>query len=214
MSRRVLRRTSYVALCAAALVSGCGTKDSNRDSTKMADSANGSVAPAGASASSSASTPASTAPTMTDANILAMLDADNIADSSAGSIAASKGTNASVKEFGRMMMKDHHQLRVEGAALAKKDSLTPAMPAGNTDEASEKALADSLNSMAKGADWDKFYIDHMVTGHEKVLREAQDAANNAQNADLKAMIQKATPVVQKHLDKAKDIQTKLGTAKS
>ena len=65
--------------------------------------------------------------------------------------------------------------------------------------------------MPKGAAWDKFYIDHAVAGHEKVLRFAQDAANSAQNADLKTMIQKATPIVQKHLDKAKELQTKLAS---
>lgn len=110
-----------------------------------------------------------------------------------------------------MMMKDHHAMRVEGMALAKKSSMTPAMPAGDSDDAAEAALGDSLKAMPKGAAWDKFYIDHAVAGHEKVLRFAQDAANSAQNADLKTMIQKATPIVQKHLDKAKELQTKLAS---
>jgi len=204
MLRRALRRTSYVALCAAALVSGCGTKDKKEDSAKIADSI---------AAATPAPAPAPAPPAMTDANILFVLDADNVADSTAGALAATKGTNAAVKDFGKTMVKDHHALRAEGIALAKKDSITLAAPANNADEAAEKAVADSLNTMAKGADWDVFYIAHMVTGHEKVLRSAQEAANNAQNPDVKALIQKATPVVQKHLDKAKEIQTKLSTAK-
>jgi putative membrane protein len=206
MLRRVLRRTPYVALCAAALVSsGCGKGDKSPDSAKIADSI---------AAATPAPAPAPPAPSaLTDANILAKLDADNVADSSAGALAETKGTNADVKAYGRLMVKDHHAMRVDGMALAKKDSITPAMPAGDPDEAAEKALADSLNTMPKGAAWDKFYIDHMVAGHEKVLRFLQDASNAAQNADLKAMIQKATPTVQKHLDRAKAIQTKLGVAK-
>lgn len=204
MLRRVLRLTPYAALCAAALVSGCGKGEKKEDSARIADSI---------AAATPAPAPAPAPPAMTDANILAKLDADNIADSTAGAMAVSKGTHADVKEFGRMMMKDHHALRVEGMALAKKDNITPAMPAGDADEAAEKAVADSMTSMAKGADWDKYFADHMVADHEKVLRFAQDAANTAQNADLKTMIQKATPTVQKHLDKAKAIQTKLGAAK-
>ncbi|MEO8334830.1 MAG: DUF4142 domain-containing protein [bacterium] len=201
MLHRTLRRTSYVALCAAALVSGCSKGDKMADSAKMADSI-------------AAAMPAAPAmPAMTDANILATLDADNVADSTAGAMGVSKGTHADVKDFGRMMMKDHHALREDGMALAKKDSITPMMPAMGADEAAAKAVADSMMSMAKGADWDKFYIDHMVTGHEKVIRYAQDAANAAQNANLKGLIEKATPVVQKHLDKAKEIQTKLAAAK-
>lgn len=204
MLRRVLRLTPYVALCAAALVSGCGTGDKKEDSARMADSIAAATPPAPAP-------PA--APALTDASILGKLDADNIADSTAGALASTKGTDAAVKEYGRMMVKDHHAMRVEGMALAKKDSITPAALAGDPDEAAEKAVGDSLNTMPKGADWDKFYIDHMVAGHEKVLRFLQDASNAAQNADLKSMIQKATPTVQKHLDKAKEIQTKLGAPK-
>lgn len=200
MLRRILRRTPYVALCAAALVSGCGKGDKKEDSAKRADSI---------AAATPAPAPAPTPPALTDANVLAKLDADNVADSSAGSLASSKGTNAGVKEFGRMMIKDHHALRTEGMSLAKKANITPALPAGDSDEAAEAAVADSLKTMAKGADWDKFYVNHAVAGHEKVLRFAQDAANSAQNADLKAMIQKATPTIQKHLDKAKELQTKL-----
>ena len=205
MLRRVLRLTPYVALYAAALVSGCGTKDKSADSAKIADSI--------AAAMAAPAAPAVPAPpAMTDANILFVLDFDNVADSSAGAVAVSKGTDAAVKDYGKMMVKDHHALRVEGLALAKKDSITPVMPAGHNHDA-EKAVADSLTAMPKGADWDKFYINHMVAGHENVLRTAQEASNNAQNADVKALVQKATPVVQKHLDKAKEIQTKLNTPK-
>ncbi len=201
MLRRVLSHTSLLAVCAVALVSGCGKGEKAEDSAKRADSI------AAATPAVMPAPPA--APAMTDANILATLDADNVSDSTAGAMAASKGTSAGVKEFGRMMVKDHHALRVEGMALAKKAAITPAMPAGGTDAAAEAAVADSMTSMAKGPAWDKFFIDHAVAGHEKVLQFAQDAANNAQNADLKAMIPKASSVIQKHLDRAKELQGKM-----
>jgi putative membrane protein len=136
----------------------------------------------------------------------AAADADNVSDSTAGSMAVEKGSSASVKEFGRMLMKDHHAMRVEGMAVAKKAGIMPETP---SPDAAEKAVADSLTSATKGAAWDKAFIDHAVEGHTKVLQYAQDAANSTQNADIKAMIQKASPIVQNHLDKAKDIQGKL-----
>ena len=149
---------------------------------------------------------------MTDAGILGKLDAANMHDSAGGSMAVSKGTNSGVKEFGRMMMKDHHQMRTEGMDVAKKASLTPENVTSDPDVMAMQSAADSLNSMAKGADWDKAYIEHAVMEHEKVLNYAQSAANSAQNADLKAMIQKGTPIIQKHLDKAKELQSKMGGA--
>ena len=199
--RRVLSRSSLLALSSAALVAGCAKKDATADSTKVADTST-------ASAATAAPAPAPATPALTDASILGKLDADNVQDSTAGALAAQKGTNASVKEFGRTMAKDHHAMRVEGMAVAKKANITPAAPA-DADAAADKAAGESLAAAPKGAAWDKSFIDHAVEGHEKVLQYAQDAANATQNAEIKAMIQKAAPVVQKHLDKAKDIQGKL-----
>jgi putative membrane protein len=188
----------------AALVAGCSKSDSTADTSKARDSATAAAAPAPAPAA---------APAMTDANIFAVLDAANVADSSDGSVAASKGTSADVKAFGREMMKDHHALRAEGQALAKKLNITPEPPAGDNSAAAAAAWHDSLVAMPKGAAFDKAYIDHEVTAHEQVLQKAQAAEAAAQNAELKAMLPKAAAKVQEHLDRAKQIQTKLSGAK-
>ncbi|CAN5835322.1 hypothetical protein BH11GEM1_BH11GEM1_06590 [soil metagenome] len=203
MLRRTLQHLATV-LSTVALVSACGKGEKAEDSAKKADSI--------AVAAPVAAPAPAPAPALSDANVLAKLDADNVADSSAGAMAVAKGTSASVKEFGRMMMKDHHAMRVEGAALASKAGITPALPPGDADAAADATVADSMTSMPKGAAWDKFFADHQVDGHTKVLQFAQDAANRTQNADLKAMIQKAAPTVEKHLVKAKAIQGALGSA--
>jgi putative membrane protein len=196
---RSLSRFPVGFVTAAVLVAGCSKSDTTADTSKAHDSAMA-AAPA----------PAPTAPAMTDANIFAVLDAANVADSSDGSVAATKGTSADVKAFGRDMVKDHHALRAEGQTLAKKLNVTPEMPAGDTSPAAAAAWHDSLVAMPKGAAFDKAYIDHEVTAHEQVLQKAQAAAAAAQNAELKAMLPKAAAKVQEHLDHAKQIQTKLG----
>lgn len=201
MLRRVLGHSYLLALTATALVSGCAKKDATADSSKVADTS-------AATSATAAPAPAPATPALTDAGILGKLDADNVEDSTSGAMAVEKGTNASVKEFGRMMMKDHHAMRVGGMAVARKANVTPAAPT-DADAGADKAAGDSMAAAPKGAAWDKSFIDHQVEGHQKVLQFAQDAANATQNADVKAMIEKATPIVQKHLDKAKDIQGKL-----
>ena len=196
----VLRRTPIALTCAAALVAACSKGEKTSDSARAADSS-------AAAATTPAATPA--APALTDANIVAILDGANAADSAAGSVAAAKGTAADVKAFGRDMMRDHHALRVAGLDLAKKLNVTPEMPAGDTSATAASKWKDSLTAMARGAAWDKAYIDHEVTYHQAVLNTAQTALGAAQNADLKALIQKAAPNIQAHLDHAKQIQSKL-----
>jgi putative membrane protein len=201
-----IRRTSIVALSAAALVAACSKGENNADSARLADSAAAAATPAGSTITA--------APTLTDANIVAVVDHANMADSVTGSVAATKGTNSEVKSFGRDMMRDHHALRKMGQDLAKKLNVTPQPPANDSSEARDKAWVDSLQSMPKGAAWDKAYIDHEVSAHQQVLSTLQTAQNAAQNAELKELITKAIPTIDSHLKKAQDIQSKLQSAKS
>jgi putative membrane protein len=203
MTRRVLRRIPVAALTAAALVAACSKGDKSADSAKVADSS-------AAAATAAAPPPAPAAPTLTDPNIVALLDAANAADSSAGAVAATKGTNSEVRSFAKDMMRDHHALRKMGQDLAKKLNVTPQMPAGDSSQAAASAWHDSLTSMPKGAAFDKAYIDHEVTYHQAVLQTAQAGLGAAQNAELKSLIQKAAPNIQAHLEHAQMIQSMLG----
>jgi putative membrane protein len=203
----VLRRTPIAFASAVALVAACSKGDKTADSARTTDSS--AVAATSTTAMTPAASAAPAAPAMSDANIFGFLDAANVADSSAGSVAAAKGTSSEVKSFGRDMMRDHHALRKGGQDLAKKLNITPEPPAGDTTAASAAAWKDSLNAMPRGAAWDKAYIAHEVADHEKVLNTAQSAAGATQNAEIKSMIEKAAPTVQKHLDHAKQIQSKL-----
>src|SRR4051794_24320424 len=87
-----------IVLVACALWAGCSKGEPKGDTT-VAPADTTKVPPPAAAA---------TPPQMTDANIAAVLDAANAADSAAGHIASTKATKAEVKEFGRAMMRDHH----------------------------------------------------------------------------------------------------------
>ncbi len=149
------------------------------------------------------------APALTDANIVFILDNANMLDSSAGAVAATKGTSSEVREFGKRMMRDHHSLRKQGQDLAKKLAVTPEAPANDDSKASYDKTMAMLNGAAKGKDFDKAYIDNEVTYHQAVLQTATNAMAAAQNAELKNLIQKAAPAIQAHLDMAQGIQKKL-----
>jgi putative membrane protein len=66
--------------------------------------------------------------------------------------------------------------------------------------------------MPKGKDWDKAYIDNEVAVHQSVLNLLQTASTAAQDTSLKALIMKAQPTIQAHLQKAQSIQSKLSSA--
>jgi putative membrane protein len=188
-----------VLLGACALTAACSKSQAKIDTSALAPDTTATAA--------AVPVPPVPAP-LTDANIVALLDEANAADSAWGAIAASKGTNAAVKDYGRMMMRDHHALRRQGMDLAKKLNLTPQPPANDTLPAAFARMRDSLNAQAKGPAWDRAYINHEVAVHQSVGAMLQNALTAAQDPSLKALIAKAQPNIQAHLIKAQDIQTK------
>ena len=132
-SKRGLITLVIVALAAGA----CSKKEKYADTTAIA-------APGDTSATA-AGTP-NPSGTWTGDNIFALLDEANMADSAAGAIAATKGTASAVRDFGKQMMRDHHQLRARGEALAKKLKIIPAPPSDDPVMSNSQKHMDVLNS--------------------------------------------------------------------
>ena len=204
-----LRRSGMLLTAAVAALAACKGREryGNRTDTTAATSTGAVTAGAG-DTSARANAPAGGR--MTDANIAAVLDAANESDSAFGALAVRKARSADVKNFGRLMMGEHHALRLQGQQLVRRLNVTPQPPA-NFDLPNKQR--DAMNDLQgkSGADFDKAYIDHEVDYHKQVLQTAQQALDQAQNAELKDLIRKAAPVIQRHLDRAEQIQKKLST---
>lgn len=178
-------------------------------SKKEADGSD-TAASTGRGADTSAPGASSTTPgTWTDANIFALLDEANMGDSAAGALASTKGTSSALRDFGRRMARDHHTLRVQGEALAKRMKITPIPPDEDNLIADAQKNLDNLNATAKGKDFDKAYIDSEVEAHKRLLELVTRAMEEAESTELKNLIQKAAPVIRGHLDLAQSIQQSL-----
>jgi putative membrane protein len=147
---------------------------------------------------------------LTDPNIVALLDEANQADSAAGAYALTKATDPDVKAFAKLMMGEHHALRVQGQQLAKKLNVTPQPPANDPVQAAAQSEMAALKAAPKGAAFDRLYIEQEVAIHKAVLDLAEQAHDATQNQELKALIEKAKPILEKHRDRAEEIQEKLG----
>jgi putative membrane protein len=194
------------SLLLAFALAACGDRP-NQDETGAAGSA--SMGDTAAVPTDTAAAP-TTAADLSDANIVALLDHANAADSSAGALAVTKATNAKVKQFAKMMMADHHQLRKQGADLAKKLGVTPEPPANDPVTALEQQVTEALNAAPKGAEFDRTYIQQEIGAHQAVLDLADQAHGSADNAELKALIEQARPLIENHLKQAQAIEKELG----
>jgi putative membrane protein len=163
--------------------------------------------PTGDDTSTKTSAPAGS---LSEANILYLLDEANQADSAAGAYALGKATGPEVKAFARLMMSEHHTLRAQGMQLAQRLNLTPERPASDPVQVAAQTEMAALQGATKLSGFDRTYIDQEVQVHRAVLDLAGQAQAAAESAQLKQLIEKAKPVIQKHLSRAEEIQQKVG----
>lgn len=156
-----------------------------------------------------ADTAAATTEEFTDANIAALLDEANKADSSAGAVAVKKASSPAVKRFARMMMGEHHTLRVAGEKVVEQAKMTPSAPANDPVTPLAQQETSVLDSTPAGSGFDRAYIDQEVAAHRAVKDLLERSEGEADNPDLKAVIGKARPVVDRHLKEAEELQQKL-----
>jgi len=138
-----------------------------------------------------------------------VLVADQV-DINVGKLAEARGHEADVRSFGKEMVTDHSAVNKQARELAKRLHLTPETSA--TSKSLKEGGAANLKDLRKlhGAAFDKAYIDHEITYHQQVIDALMNTLiPNAQNADLKQLLQTGLPLFQGHLEHAKQIQAKL-----
>jgi len=195
--RRV--RGALAAIATAVALAGC-----KKSENPPADTATPAVAPA----PDTTKPAAAAAPAINDAQIAHIVVTANSVDSAAGMLAEKKGATKAVKDFGKTMVTDHGGVNKQAVALVTKLNVTP-----EDNDTSKQLKSGGDANLAKlqglsGKEFDKAYIDNEVAYHQAVL-DALDKTliTNAQNADLKALLEKVRPAFVAHLDMAKKIQS-------
>lgn len=142
----------------------------------------------------------------TDAQIaMIALTADNV-DIDAGKLAIERSSNPEVKAFAQLMVTDHTSVNRQATALAKKLGVTP-----EESEISRSLKAGGDKEIAKlkemsGAEFDTAYVDNEVSYHETVMGALDKTLiPNAQNPELKSLLESARPIFISHLGHAKEL---------
>lgn len=122
-----------------------------------------------------------------------------------GQLAQQKGSSQDVKDFGQRMVTDRGKANDELQSLVTgKKMKMPTKLAGK-----HKKMVDKLSNLS-GQDFDKKYAKEMVKDHKKDVEKFKKMSGKAKDPELKAWVDKTLPVLEQHLQHAKDMAKKLG----
>lgn len=147
------------------------------------------------------------APKLSDPEIAHVAVTANQIDVDYAAIAKEKSTNKDVLHFAETMAKDHSGVIKQATALVTKLKVTPKDNAVSKSLKEGEVKTSKMLRSLKGAAFDKAYIDNEVAYHKAVI----DAVRNvlipqAQNAELKALLEAVAPVLDSHLAHAEMVQ--------
>ena len=190
--RPITARTLSPLLSLALIAALAGCQSSSSDATDTA------IATVPAS-------PAAASPKLDDPTIVAIFDGANTYDMETGSLAAKQGQSPAVREFGKMLVRDHQNVRTQGRDLAKSLNVTPTPP---KDFALATAHVEAMKSLEsqRGATFDRAFLQHEVGFHNAVI----DAVTNTllpaiQNTQVKELVTKVAPAFVAHRDAAQNL---------
>jgi len=116
-----------------------------------------------------------------------------------GKLAQEHAASAALKKFGERMVADHSKMNKSLLEIAKTQKLS------STQQLDKKhqELCEQLSKL-KGAEFDRAFVNHMVSGHEKALQCFEAEAKNGQDPNVKAWAEKWVPTLREHLKLAKE----------
>lgn len=144
---------------------------------------------------------------LTDPEIASVAVTANQIDIDYAQIAQKKSKNAEVLKFAATMARDHQSVIDQAVALVTKLKVTP------QDNATSKSLnagavktKKMLNSKS-GKAFDRAYINNEVAYHKAVIAAVETVLiPDAQNSELKGLLEKVLPILKMHLAHAEMVQ--------
>jgi putative membrane protein len=148
--------------------------------------------------------------TLSDAEIASAAVVANQNDIDFAKIAKLKSKNADILKFAETMAKDHQAVIDQAVALVTKLKVTP------KDNPVSKKLAEDasktkkmLNSKSSGT-FNRAYIDNEVAYHKAVIAAVETVLiPQANNQELKTLLQNVVPALKAHLEHAEMVQKSL-----
>ncbi len=146
----------------------------------------------------------------TDPQIAHIAYTAGLIDVEAGKLALEKSQNEEVRAFAQKMVGDHTAVNDQALALVKKLNVTPEdNPTSQSLTKEAEAAREKLAGLT-GTAFDKAYVENEVAYHKSVNSALSTTLiPNAQNSELKSLLQNGLNVFEVHLDHAERLAQEL-----
>jgi len=140
-----------------------------------------------------------------DMDFLLATQKSNVKEQALTQMAMARSHNNEVKDFAKMLNEDHTKALEDVVALMDKKGVSHPMDLDDV----RKEAEEEIHGMSD-ATFDRDFINMMVVNHEKGVATFKMQAKTALDDNVRDFAEDLLPTLEKHLEKAKELQSKLG----
>lgn len=122
-----------------------------------------------------------------------------------GKLGVEKATNPQVKEFAQKLIDDHTKVQNNLTKVVPEKDLSMS----KKEEGKEQKISSHLSKLS-GDQFDKAFVEHMLTDHKKDIAEFQKFIKSGKNQGLKDFAQQTLSGLEEHLKIAQNLSSELG----
>jgi putative membrane protein len=132
---------------------------------------------------------------------LAKAGAGDLFEIRSSQIAERRSSNRAVKDFARMLVRDHSRTTQQATAAAREAGLHPRPPALDS---AQRAMVRQLERVS-ARQFDRTYLNQQIPAHEQALTLHRNYARAGRVPGLRRVASGAVPVVTMHLARAREL---------
>ena len=148
-----------------------------------------------------------------DQHVLSKMHEVNQMEMQMGQMAEKRGHSASVRDFGKMLRKEHAANDKKVTSLAHKEGIHLVSTTPMTSDERRQAEADQRTHhelmSARGAQFDRVFLQAMQEGHGNVAHFLTQARGNVHDGRVRALVSQTIPAVERHQRMAEHAESKL-----
>ncbi|HYR44136.1 MAG TPA: DUF4142 domain-containing protein [Terriglobia bacterium] len=141
-----------------------------------------------------------------DKNFLKRAEEENIKEENLGRAVVRKTKNSDIKDYAQMLVDDHTKALKELVDLMNQKGMRQPR---SLPKLQHEALS-KLNRLS-GPEFDREFINQMIEDHQNAVAEFRQEANVAQDKDIRNHASRMLPVLEKHLQRAPELQGRLSS---
>jgi putative membrane protein len=147
--------------------------------------------------------------TMSDANVVAVLNTIDASELEAAQLAKQKAQSPEVRNYATRLVDEHTNMMAKNRQVASRINVQPENPAlVSTMKSTHQETMEELRQKS-GREFDQRYIDYQIMMHEEAVQLVEKTADSSDNSRLKQHLMQTRPDLQSHLSEAKTIQRQL-----